>query len=93
MVESQYINEDGSVKAEILAMQQGMLASSCARHGVDPAFIQSLLEQVNRDGYVILRDQISPDVVQLIRKESAPFLTHDGRTEFEGHKTRRTRRA
>jgi len=89
MVESQYINEDGSVKAEILAMQQALLASSCARHGVDPAFIHSLLEQVNRDGYVILPDQISQDVVQRIREESAPFLTHDGRTEFEGHKTRR----
>jgi ectoine hydroxylase-related dioxygenase (phytanoyl-CoA dioxygenase family) len=83
------VNERGSVRAEIVARQQATLASSCERRGVDPACIASLLEKVNRDGYVIIRDLISPEIVQRIREESAPLLTHDGRTEFEGYKTRR----
>ncbi|MCB1614908.1 MAG: phytanoyl-CoA dioxygenase family protein, partial [Pseudomonadales bacterium] len=45
--------------------------------------------EVHENGYVIIPDMISQEVVENIRRESAPYLAYDGRTEFEGYKTRR----
>ena len=84
-----YINEDGSVKAEILAEQDAALAASARARGVDEQRVESLLAEVQENGYVILPDMISRAVMDDIRAESEPFLEHEGRTEFEGHKTRR----
>ena len=46
--------------------------------------VESLLERVNEDGYVILPNLIPRETIDAIRRESAPLLQHDGRTEFEG---------
>ena len=85
----QYINEDGTVRAEIVAEQEAALESSAERHGVDAGRVRALIEQVHEQGFVIIEDLIGPDVIERIRVESAPLLAHDGRTEFEGFKTRR----
>lgn len=87
--QSRYINDDGSVKTEIVAMQQLMLEASAKRHGVDKDRVADLLKKVHDDGYVIIRDLLTMDQVENIRRESSPFLAFDGRTEFEGFKTRR----
>jgi hypothetical protein len=89
MVAGQYINEDGTVKADIIAMQEFAKEMSAAKHGYEKSYIDKLMVEVEKNGYVILPDMISKDVVDNIRKESEPFLKFDGRTEFEGHKTRR----
>lgn len=87
--QSRYINDDGSVKAEIVAMQQLMLEASAKRHGVDKDRVADLLKKVHDDGYVIINNLLNIDQVEKIRQESSPFLAFDGRTEFEGFKTRR----
>lgn len=89
MAAGQYINEDGTVKAEILAMQEFAKEMSAAKHGYEKSYIDQLMTEVDKNGYVIIHDMISKNVVDNIRKESEPFLKFDGRTEFEGHKTRR----
>ena len=89
MARGGHTNGHCSARADVTAGQQAILAASCRRHGVEPTYLASLLERVNEDGYVIIHDLLSPDVVQRIREESAPFLTHDGRNDIEGHATRR----
>jgi len=89
MKNSQYIDEDGSVKAEILAMQELAKELSAAKHGYERSYIDKLMAEVDKNGYVILHDLISKDIIENIKRESGPFLKFDGRTEFEGHKTRR----
>jgi ectoine hydroxylase-related dioxygenase (phytanoyl-CoA dioxygenase family) len=89
MAERSYINEDGSVRAEILAEREAALAASARAHGVDEGQVESLLAAVQEDGFVIIPDMISQDVIDRIRSEAEPFLAYGGRTEFEGYKTRR----
>ena len=89
MADGQYINEDGSVKDEILAMQEAALEASAQRWGYEKPYIDSLLAEVDEQGFVILQDLISQEIMDRIREESAPLLAHEGRTEFEGYKTRR----
>lgn len=89
MAAGQYINEDGTVKAEILAMQEFAKEMSAAKHGYQRGYIDKLMAEVEENGYVILHDLISKDIIENIKRESEPFLKFDGRTEFEGHKTRR----
>lgn len=84
-----YINEDGSVRSDIVADQETSLAASAERHGVDADHVASLIATVNEDGFVIIPDMISEEVIERVRSESKPFLEHRGRNEFEGHKTRR----
>ena len=89
MARREYINEDGSIRADVVAEREAALAASAAAHGIDAAQVESLLASVEEQGYVILPDLISPDTIEAIRSESAPFLEFEGRNEFEGHKTRR----
>ncbi len=89
MTQRAYTNEDGTVRAEIAAQQEAALAASARIHGVDEQQVEALLATVQETGYVIIPDMISTDVIDAIRSESEPFLRYDGRTEFEGHKTRR----
>lgn len=89
MVRRAYINEDGSIRADVVAEREAALTASAAAHGIDVAQIDSLLDSVQEEGYVILPDLISPATIEQIRNESAPFLEFEGRNEFEGHKTRR----
>jgi ectoine hydroxylase-related dioxygenase (phytanoyl-CoA dioxygenase family) len=84
-----YIGEDGAILPEVRAQQEASLASSAERHGVDADRVRSLADQVHEQGFVLLHDLIDADAIERIRRESAPLLTHDGRTEFEGFKTRR----
>ena len=84
-----YVNEDGTIREEIVAEQRAALAASAERHGVDADRVRALLDEVNEQGYVIVHDLIDADVVDRIRTESAPLLEFDGRNEFEGFRTRR----
>jgi ectoine hydroxylase-related dioxygenase (phytanoyl-CoA dioxygenase family) len=59
------------------------------RGGVDPSYVATLLTAVNENGYVIIPDLIPPETVAAIREASEPFLTFDGRNDFEGYRTRR----
>ena len=84
-----YINEDGTVREDILNEQRAALASSASRHGVDEDLVDSLLDEVGENGYVILPPLFSEDQIAEIKDAVNPFLEFDGRTEFEGFKTRR----
>ena len=46
MSERSYINEDGSVKADIIAHQQAALAASAQVHGVEDQYLETLLSEV-----------------------------------------------
>ncbi len=89
MSQRAYTNEDGTVRAEVLAEQEATLAASARAHGVDEHYLESLLATVQEDGYVILPNLISKETIDTIRSEAEPFLQYDGRTEFEGYRTRR----
>ena len=52
MAQSQYINEDSSVKAEILAMQELAKEMSAAKHGYKRSYIDKLIADVEENGYV-----------------------------------------
>ena len=52
---------------------------------VDPAG----LERLREDGYLILPNAISPELVARVRAELAPHLGAFGRNPFEGHRTQR----
>ncbi len=84
-----YTNEDGTVRAEIVAEQEARLAASAQTHGVDAEHVESLLAAVEEDGYVIIPKLISDELIEAIKREAGPFLSFEGRTEFEGYKTRR----
>jgi len=89
MSAGQYINEDGSVKEDILAMQEFARAMSAKRHGYEQSYIEQLIAEVEENGFVILHNLASKELIETIKRESEPFMQYDGRTEFEGHKTRR----
>ena len=89
MSDSVFINPDGSVKAEIIAEQQASLAKSAERHNVDPKLVDALMEEVNKQGFVIIPNLLPRETMEAIKAEAMPLLTYDGRNEFEGRKTRR----
>jgi ectoine hydroxylase-related dioxygenase (phytanoyl-CoA dioxygenase family) len=89
MSAGQYINEDGTVKNEILAMQEFARAMSAKKHGYEQSYIDQLMAEVEENGFVILHDLLSKEIIEDIKRESGPLLKYDGRTEFEGRKTRR----
>lgn len=57
----------------------------------DAADVRSLLEQYEKDGYVILRDALGPAELAEVRSALAPYLTdgRSGRNDFEGERTKR----
>ncbi|HEY9036612.1 MAG TPA: phytanoyl-CoA dioxygenase family protein [Pseudomonadales bacterium] len=89
MSDRAYINADGSIKTEILAAQQAALATSAEKRGVDPAQVKALLAEVHDNGFVIIPNLVSKTLMASIKAEALPLMTHDGRNEFEGLKTRR----
>jgi ectoine hydroxylase-related dioxygenase (phytanoyl-CoA dioxygenase family) len=89
MNKREYINEDGSVLQDIVNAQEAALEASAKKHGFEKNYIDELMAEVEENGFVIIPDMISQEVVENIRKESASFLEYEGRTEFEGYKTRR----
>ncbi len=56
---------------------------------VDKAVVDADLAQLDRDGYVILRDVLTPGDCADIRRAVQPLLSETGRNSFEGVKTRR----
>lgn len=86
MSERRYTNSDGSPKADVL---EASSALSRRKHGVDEEEVDALLAQVLERGYVIIPELISRDAMAEIKADVLSFMTHDGRNEFEGLKTRR----
>ncbi|MCG8424371.1 MAG: phytanoyl-CoA dioxygenase family protein [Proteobacteria bacterium] len=61
-----------------------------SQEAVAPEVIESCLEQVERQGYVIIENLLSPALVEEIRRDVVPRLTHSsGRNTFEGFRTQR----
>ncbi len=89
MRERVYFNRDGSPKQDMLTTGQSAHAASAARHGVDPATVASLLADVDARGYVVLPELVPPETMAAVKAAARPFLTHDGRNEIEGYRTRR----
>lgn len=57
---------------------------------VDPEQVQSLLDEVEREGYVVVAGALSPETVANIKSTVGPLFEHDGgRNNFEGLQTRR----
>lgn len=56
---------------------------------VDPAVAEADLAAVERDGYVILHDMLTPAELDRIRESVVPLLDRIGRNNFEGHSTQR----
>ncbi|MET8428886.1 phytanoyl-CoA dioxygenase family protein [Nocardia sp. NPDC004860] len=56
---------------------------------VDPAVAEADLAAVERDGYVILPDMLTPAELDRIRESVVPLLDRIGRNNFEGHSTQR----
>lgn len=56
---------------------------------IDPAIVAADLEQLSRNGYVILSDLLTPDEIASIREAVTPLLNHQGRNGFEGFSTQR----
>ncbi|UGT43698.1 phytanoyl-CoA dioxygenase family protein [Nocardia yamanashiensis] len=56
---------------------------------IDPAVVDADLAALERDGYVILRDLLTPQELAEIRAAVEPLLDQTGRNAFEGHGTQR----
>ncbi|MCH2186424.1 phytanoyl-CoA dioxygenase family protein, partial [Myxococcota bacterium] len=84
-----YIDAEGDILAEFLAERRDGIEASATLRGIDPDQVERGIVEVLDQGFVILPDLIGPDIVETIRTETSSLLTHDGRTIFEGYKTRR----
>ncbi|MFK7730416.1 MAG: phytanoyl-CoA dioxygenase family protein [Pseudomonadales bacterium] len=89
MIESHYNNADGSPKPEANALREIRVNQSAEKRGVSASELHSLMDQVYKTGYVMIPELVSAADMASIKSEVAPLLQHDGRTEFEGYKTRR----
>lgn len=87
--ERAYINADGSIKGDIIADQKATAAKTSQSHGVDDELVNSLMAEVRENGYVIIKDLMPAEMIEIIKNEVRPLLTYNGRNEFEGVKTRR----
>jgi len=61
-----------------------------------PVKEQIVTESINEDlvtlekqGYLVIENLLSPDQVRVIREQALPMLDNTGRNNFEGHKTQR----
>lgn len=84
MSERKYTNPDGTPKVDVLAA-----ANAPRDHGVDPKLVDELIDEVRQRGYVIIPELISRQEMAEIKADVSRFMTHDGRNEFEGLRTRR----
>ncbi|MFE3056077.1 phytanoyl-CoA dioxygenase family protein [Nocardia sp. NPDC059239] len=83
-----------SAKVTSLRDLDGDLAGTYRRSqssgaSVDPAVVEADLAAVERDGYVILHDMLTPAELDRIRESVVPLLDRIGRNNFEGHSTQR----
>lgn len=60
-----------------------------SQQAVDATTVSRLLADLERDGFVIVRDVLSPEAVEAVRADVLPRLSHLGRNGFEGLATRR----
>ena len=84
-----YINSVGRISSRYLRKRREEIKASSARHGVDAQQVETLLKELLKEGFVILPKLIDEQTIERIRQETKPFLAYDGRTDFEGYKTRR----
>jgi hypothetical protein len=70
-----------------LALRHKWTASGGAH--VDPALVEADAAALDRDGYVIWENLLTPEQCSRIRDEVTPWLGHTGRNSFEGHRTQR----
>lgn len=54
-----------------------------------PHDVGDLLAEVRESGYVLIPELVPRDEMLRLKEEVGPLLTHEGRTEFEGYRTRR----
>ena len=92
MSDRKFINEDGSIKDDILAMQQAAVATSTEDHGIDEQLVEELISETAEKGYVIVHELMSKQFLASLKEEVLPLLQFDGRNEFEGSLRSRTRR-
>lgn len=62
---------------------------SAALENIDQNWLQTSLQQVEKDGYVIIPNVLSPAEIDIISSAVATHLTHTGRNFFEGTLTQR----
>jgi ectoine hydroxylase-related dioxygenase (phytanoyl-CoA dioxygenase family) len=82
MRERTYVDADGG-------LGPAARPSAPPRDGVDAERVASLLATVQERGYVIVPELMPRDTMAAIKEAAPPFLSYDGRNEFEGRKTRR----
>ena len=56
---------------------------------VDPAIAEADAAALDRDGYVVWENLLTPEQCREIRDEVTPWLGHTGRNSFEGRRTQR----
>ncbi|MDJ0839481.1 MAG: phytanoyl-CoA dioxygenase family protein [Acidobacteriota bacterium] len=56
---------------------------------VDPAQTEAEFKQLQRDGFIMMHGLYTPEQLDELRAQSAPYLQHMGRNNFEGYKTQR----
>ncbi len=71
-----------------LARTYGFTRSAEA-DALDQDMVDEQHAQLMRDGYIILRDVASPEMLDALRAASAPWLEQMGRNSFEGERTQR----
>lgn len=81
-----YINDDGTPRAGAFERHA---AQAMPPRGVPESRIVPLLRAVRDDGYVVVPELVPRTAMEEIRAAVRPLLRHDGRTEFEGYRTRR----
>jgi ectoine hydroxylase-related dioxygenase (phytanoyl-CoA dioxygenase family) len=84
-----YTNDDGSLKKLSSTGQSSDAATAAQRRGVDAQLVERLLAEVQQNGYVIIPELLPRQAMAELKADVLPLLTHDGRNEFEGFKTRR----
>jgi hypothetical protein len=89
MSDRKYTNTDGTSKEELIAEKKATLAANSIARGVDPELVESLMSEVWKNGYVIIKDLMPQEIIEMVKEKVLPLLGHDGRNEFEGYKTRR----
>ena len=77
----QYSNVD-------LARTHGFTRSEEAM-AMDQDMVNEQQEELHREGYIILQDMVSQEVLDKLRQECAPHLEQVGRNSFEGERTQR----
>ena len=89
MSDRKYSSTDGTSKEELIEEKKTTLIATSIARGVDPELVESLMNEVWENGYVIIKDLMPQEIIETVKAKVLPLLSHDGRNEFEGYKTRR----